>query len=248
MLAGNNFAQVKQLIDRGVAADNTFPTGTAYLLNTLDSARSVRAMNYAQTAITLKDVFPIEVLKTNGIENRKDVLFYFTGLSQVPKLDTLQFQPGALADHLTSFGGMLTDSSQMSALRWLEAGATASYGTVVEPCSHLEKFPYPAVAMYYYAKGESAIESYWKSVAWPGEGVFVGEPLAKPFAPLIRKFALGQYELSIFSPTKSELYVESAKTRDGPFSPVATQFLHQGLNVQRFGISDNEDGFLSLRW
>ena len=41
--------------------------------------------------------------------------------------------PGALADHLTSSGGMLTDSGQMSALRWLEAGATGSYGTVIEP-------------------------------------------------------------------------------------------------------------------
>jgi hypothetical protein len=29
----------------------------------------------------------------------------------------------------------------MSALRWLEAGVTASYGTVTEPCASAEKFP-----------------------------------------------------------------------------------------------------------
>jgi threonine synthase len=29
----------------------------------------------------------------------------------------------------------------MSALRWLEAGASGSYGTVVEPCNHPAKFP-----------------------------------------------------------------------------------------------------------
>ncbi len=36
--------------------------------------------------------------------------------------------------------------------------------------------------MRYYIRGNSLIEAYWKSVAWPGQGIFVGEPLAKPFA------------------------------------------------------------------
>ena len=30
--------------------------------------------------------------------------------------------------------------------------------------------------------GETLIESYWKSVAWPQQGLFIGEPLAAPFA------------------------------------------------------------------
>ena len=33
-----------------------------------------------------------------------------------------------------------------------------------------------------YLRGNSLIEAYWKSVAWPGQGIFIGEPLAKPFA------------------------------------------------------------------
>jgi hypothetical protein len=36
--------------------------------------------------------------------------------------------------------------------------------------------------MHFYIKGNSLIEAYWKSVAWPGQGIFIGEPLAKPFA------------------------------------------------------------------
>jgi hypothetical protein len=36
--------------------------------------------------------------------------------------------------------------------------------------------------MDYYLRGNSLIEAYWKSVAEPGQGIFVGEPLAKPFA------------------------------------------------------------------
>ena len=93
----------------------------------------------------------------------------------------LGFRPGALADHLTSLGGDLLGTEQMSSLRWLQAGATASYGTVSEPCSHWQKFPNPSVLLKHYVQGNSAIEAYWKSVAWPTQGLFIGEPLAAPY-------------------------------------------------------------------
>ena len=97
------------------------------------------------------------------------------------KLETLQFRPGAIADHLTSFGGDLTWSGQMSSLRWLEAGATGSYGTVEEPCNFPQKFPHVPALMKAYLSGATLLESYWQSVFWPGQGIFIGEPLARPF-------------------------------------------------------------------
>lgn len=248
MLAGESFKQVKLLIDRGVASDYSYPAGRAYLLNTQDTIRSVRAADFAETKKQLKGVFKIEVLKANAISDRKDVLFYFTGLTKVPLLETLHFQPGALADHLTSLGGQLTDSSQMSILRWLEAGATASYGTVVEPCNHPQKFPLPGIAMFFYAKGESAIEAYWKSVAWPGEGVFVGEPLARPFAPLLRKISADNFELKMYMPREGLLRVESAASGASVFNPVAQQELHRGLNIQQFAVPEASNGFFRLSW
>ena len=69
----------------------------------------------------------------------------------------------------------------MSALRWLEAGATGSYGTVVEPCNVPGKFPNPGSLMENYGSGHSLIQAYWQSVQQPGEGIFIGEPLAAPF-------------------------------------------------------------------
>jgi uncharacterized protein (TIGR03790 family) len=69
----------------------------------------------------------------------------------------------------------------MSSLRWLEAGATGSYGTVVEPCNFTQKFPHPGVLMAHYLDGDTLIEAYWKSVLMPGQGIFIGEPLARPF-------------------------------------------------------------------
>jgi uncharacterized protein (TIGR03790 family) len=89
--------------------------------------------------------------------------------------------PGALADHLTSLGGDLLGDGQMSSLRWLGAGATASYGSVSEPCNYWQKFPNPTVLLKHYVQGNSAIEAYWKSVAWPTQGLFIGEPLAAPY-------------------------------------------------------------------
>ena len=248
MLAGESFEQVKKLIDRGVVSDQRFPTGRAYLLSTSDKARNTRAGDYEKTAKALTGVIKVDVLKADSIADRQDVLFYFTGLAQVPHLETLHFLPGALADHLTSSGGQLTDSTQMSSLRWLEAGATASYGTVVEPCSFPQKFPYPGMAMFYYASGASAIEAYWKSVAWPGEGVFIGEPLARPYAPKLHEFEPGKFELTIYLPRKGQLLVDSARSAVGPFSPVSQQPLHRGLNVIKFGVSATDVGFMRLRW
>ena len=248
MLAGSSFEQVKALIDRGVASDQQFPVGRAYLLSTPDKTRSVRAAYFDLAARELEGVFPIEIIETGAIESRNDVLFYFTGLALVPQLKTLGFLPGALADHLTSFGGQLTDSSQMSSLRWLEAGATASYGTVVEPCNHPQKFPFPAIAMYHYASGASAIEAYWKSVAWPGEGVFIGEPLARPFAPRLREVHPGQFELSIFSPREGRLQIEHSRSAIGPFTPGSVQRpIHRGRNQLRFSVPGNAAGYFRLQ-
>ena len=182
-LAAHDFEQAKALIDRGVASDGSMPRGTAYLLTTSDAARNVRSASYPLAAKVLEARrVRVQLLKQDALKDAKDVLFYFIGKADVEGLDTLRFVPGAVADHLTSAGGVLAgDSGQMSALRWLEAGATASYGTVVEPCNLVQKFPDPAVLGAHYLAGATVIEAYWKSVAMPGQGVFIGEPLAAPY-------------------------------------------------------------------
>jgi uncharacterized protein (TIGR03790 family) len=185
MLAGRNFREVKKLIDRGVASDHTFPRGTGYLVSTSDRARNVRALFFPEIIERyMESPFDIRLVKADFIQNRKNVLFYFTGMLKVPAVDSIRFVPGAIADHLTSAGGDLaSNSNQMSSLRWLEAGATGSYGTVSEPCNFVQKFPQPGIVIDRYLHGERLIEAYWKSVAWPGQGVFIGEPLAAPFRP-----------------------------------------------------------------
>lgn len=181
LLPVQSVGTAKALIDRGVASDRRMPRGTAYLVTTSDSARNSRAAFFPKDARLARPPLTIRNLNSEAPEGMRDVMFYLTGRVSVDKLDTLRFLPGALADHLTSAGGDLLGTNQMSSLRWLEAGATASYGSVSEPCNHWQKFPNPAVLIKHYALGASAIEAYWKSVAWPTQGLFIGEPLASPY-------------------------------------------------------------------
>jgi uncharacterized protein (TIGR03790 family) len=188
LLAARDTAMAKAMIERGVASDGTLglrgsPPVHAYFVRTSDGARSARAPLFPPPGLLRRPGVDVHVEAKEAIEKAQRVLIYETGLVSVPKLDTIGWVPGALADHLTSFGGQLErETGQMSILDWIASGATASYGTVSEPCAHPPKFPNPQVLLLHYLQGASALEAYWKSVAWPQQGVFIGEPLAAPFA------------------------------------------------------------------
>ncbi len=188
LLAANDVAAAEQMIERGVAADRTLglrgaPPVHAHYLITTDRARSVRSPLFPPAGLLRRQGVEVHVDAQQVLEGASRLLLYQTGLTRVDKLDTLTWVPGAVADHLTSFGGRLdAKTGQMSALEWIASGATATYGTVSEPCSHPQKFPHPQLLLLNYMQGSTVLEAYWKSVAWPQQGVFVGEPLAAPFA------------------------------------------------------------------
>jgi hypothetical protein len=48
------------------------------------------------------------------------------------------------------------------------------------------KFPQASVLIDHYLRGATVLEAYWKSVAMPGQGLFVGDPLARPWASVPR--------------------------------------------------------------
>lgn len=190
LLAARSEEEARRMIDRGVASDATLgrlfgPTSEAVFVSTADAARNVRSVLYPPAGAVgtggLTIVRATEQAVPPGPYRR--LIAYQTGAATLKDLDHLGFLPGALADHLTSFGGVLDGSGgQSTVLDWISAGATASYGTVSEPCNHLQKFPHPQVLLLNYLQGATAIEAYWRSVQWPAQGLFVGEPLAAPFA------------------------------------------------------------------
>jgi uncharacterized protein (TIGR03790 family) len=190
LVAAADATQARALIDRGLASDHTLgllgsPPVHAWFMSTRDGARNVRAALFPPPGVVGRPPLQVHVEKADELRDKRAIVLMQTGLPTLNPgaLDSLEFVPGALADHLTSFGGRLTDPlGQTSALAWISAGATASYGTVSEPCNHLQKFPHPQLLLLHYAQGSSAIEAYWKSVAWPAQGLFIGDPLAAPFA------------------------------------------------------------------
>jgi uncharacterized protein (TIGR03790 family) len=91
-LAARALEEARALIDRGVASDHSWPAGTGYLLDTSDRNRNVRAGLYATVIRYLGGVIRLEHIKADYIEDRPDVLFYFTGSLRVPYLKTNTFR------------------------------------------------------------------------------------------------------------------------------------------------------------
>ncbi|MGB4812475.1 MAG: TIGR03790 family protein [Methylophilaceae bacterium] len=182
LLPADSIKRAKAVIDHGVQSGAGVFRSTAYYLTTSDVNRNSRAIYFPANGLQIPHTgLAVMNINSDKLVGAQDVMIYQTGLVSVDGLETLGFLPGALADHLTSFGGDLLGTGQMSILKWLDAGATASYGNVSEPCNYWQKFPNPAVLLKWYASGATAVEAYWKSVAWPAQGLFVGEPLAAPY-------------------------------------------------------------------
>lgn len=187
MLTSSNLSQAKAVVDRGVASDSTFPTQKVFLIHyDGDPLRGVRYVLYEDALFETRVRGGLGILRTNASSPNTPGLQLGSQFGrQNFGLSANLFAPGALADNLTSYSGLLFEKSVVSphthALEYLNAGATASYGTVTEPCNYLEKFPSPR-NYFYQARGFTAAECYFQSVTNPYQGILVGEPLAAPFA------------------------------------------------------------------
>jgi len=183
MITALDLPAAKAIVDRGVASDGTFPTQQVFLTKSTDDARNVRYLLFDNAILDTRVLGCPQLVPTNtytpvdqGYQLGSQNGSYNFGLGQN------LFAPGAMADNLTSYSGVLFENSGMTGVMdFLAAGATASYGTVVEPCNYLEKFPSPQNYLYQ-ARGFSIAECYFQSVTNPYQGILVGEPLAAPFA------------------------------------------------------------------
>ena len=184
MITASNLAQAKQIVNNGVSGDVTFPTQKVFLAKTTDVDRNVRYSAFDNVVFDtqLCRNYSVQRTNSNAAFNLGVLLGYQTGLYNY-SVAPANFVPGAMADNLTSYGGALFEPNGDQAYLWnvLLAGAAASYGTVVEPCAHSEKFPSPQ-NYFYQARGFSIAECYYQSLTNPYQGILVGEPLAAPFA------------------------------------------------------------------
>jgi uncharacterized protein (TIGR03790 family) len=184
MITASNLPSAMQIIDSGVGSDFTFPTQTVFLAKSGDVDRNVRYVEFDNAIFNarLRGGYSLQRTNASGPAGLGTLLGFQGGAYSYP-VPGSTFVPGALADNLTSYGGLiLTDNAgQLSILSLLAAGAAGSYGTVTEPCNYLEKFPSP-LDYFYQARGFSLAECYYQSLISPYQGLLIGEPLAAPFA------------------------------------------------------------------
>ncbi|MHC4779615.1 MAG: TIGR03790 family protein [Planctomycetota bacterium] len=181
-LTGYTVEDVKRCIDQGVASDGTFPKGTVYMFDGVGPRARVAPRYGRPEALEGLEKRGIKTVVREGhsLSDEQDVFGYWTGFTRV-NTKNIRFLPGALADHLTSYGGILfNNKSQMSILDFIKAGATGSYGTVMEP-TNIHTRHSKGWVFCRYADGLSLVESYWSCVQDVQIGVFVGEPLAAPY-------------------------------------------------------------------
>lgn len=271
LLTAENLKTAKTVVDRAVASQASFPNGLFCLYGSIDSARNIRHRTYSavarQFALFGRQDWVAVQPAADPLPDRP-VLGFMTGRAYLPtQYVDMVFAPGAIAEHLTSCAGMIPDPclNQSTVWDWMRLGATASYGTVSEPCAFREKFPDPNL-FFWYARGFTAGEALAMSVRNPYQGLWVGDPLAAPFAAppsvefraparhakvageLALKLSVAAHERGA-PPVFLDLYLDGRHHVPvaRPFAPVGNGLIAQvGTNRFAYPVAPGEDLFAAV--
>ena len=177
---GNTKEDVLKCLGRGAGSDGTAPAGTVYFVTNGDVRSSCRAWQFPRAVSELQR-HGVNSVITNEFPAGAKIIGLMTGSAWVsPEAGANTYLAGAMAEHLTSAAGVFNSGDQTKLTAWIQAGATASAGTVTEPLSIWNKFP---CARFYvhYAAGCTMIESFFQSIRCPLQILLVGDPLARPW-------------------------------------------------------------------
>lgn len=225
---GNTHLEVLQYLRRGAASDGTSPDGTVYLMENKNVRATTRMPFFEATTRALAALGRSAVTLAAGKDGqdgitpkgKTDVLGVVAGFAQFdwPKSGS-RFVDGAIAEHLTSFGGRLDGSGQTKITEYLRHGACGSAGTVAEPYALWFKFPLPYIHVYY-AAGCSMAESFYSSVASPYQLLMLGDPLARPFARFATVTLANSTDAPWSGTVELKARVTPAKDREGEDLPI----------------------------
>jgi uncharacterized protein (TIGR03790 family) len=183
---GNSVAEVLEYLRRSAAADGTHPSGTIYYCQNGDIRSRVRQDGFLGAVRALKSLgVQAEIIEGTIPQHKNDVQGAMIGAASFDwKSSGSTILPGAICEHFTSFGGMMSAGAGQTPLsELLRYGAAGASGTVTEPYAIANKFPDPMVQVHY-ARGCTLAEAFYQSVRGPYQLLIVGDPLCRPWADI----------------------------------------------------------------
>lgn len=180
---GNSVAEALACLRRSAAADGTKPKGTIYFPKNGNVRSSARDWAFPSAVAKLKSL-GIAAEIADGVlpRGKPDVAGATIGAAAFDWTASHSIiVPGAIVEHLTSFGGVLRERAGQTPLTELiRHGAAGASGTVAEPLAIAAKFPFPFVHVHY-ARGATLAEAFYQSVHGPYQLLVVGDPLCRPW-------------------------------------------------------------------
>jgi len=182
---GNSFDEITAALKASVAADGTRPAGTVYFMLNQDVRSTCRewAVRGAAAQVRASGV-AAEVEQGTLPQGKADVAGAFVGAASFDwRGSRSAILPGAICEHLTSFGAVFEENTGQTPLtEFIRYGAAGASGTVCEPHAIQAKFPH-AYLQAYYSAGYTLAEAFYLSVTGPYQLLVVGDALCAPWAP-----------------------------------------------------------------
>ncbi|MFP4027237.1 MAG: TPR end-of-group domain-containing protein [Candidatus Brocadiia bacterium] len=179
----NTLNESLRCLRRSVQADGSRPEGTIYFMRNRDIRSITREWAFRSVVRHLEKIgVNAEIEESVLPKNRSDVMGAMVGKAKFNwEKSGSKILPGAICEHLTSAGGVMSGSGQTLLSAWISAGASGTCGTVTEPFAVQAKFPSPFIHLHY-ARGASLGEAFYQSVQGPYQLLIVGDPLCQPWA------------------------------------------------------------------
>jgi len=181
---GNSVPEVLVYLTASAGADGTNPDGTVYICKNSNVRSTARQQFFGPLVGALKARGrKVEILDNTKIPAGKDdVIGAVVGTAGFNwGASKSRILPGAICEHLTSFGAHFGTSSQTKISEFMRYGAAGSSGTVMEPLALHMKFPNPLIHVFY-ADGCTLAEAFYQSTHGPYQLMVMGDGLCQPFA------------------------------------------------------------------
>ncbi|MHC4578721.1 MAG: TPR end-of-group domain-containing protein [Planctomycetota bacterium] len=208
---GNSVPEILAYLRAAAQGDGTRPDGTVYLCRNGDIRSKTREPFFPRLVAELeRRGRKVELLDGVLPPGKDDVIGAVVGRAGFKWAKSKsRILPGAICEHLTSFGAHFGTPGQTKLSEFLRHGAAGASGTVIEPMSMHQKFPNPLLHVFY-ADGCSLAEAFFQSIWGPFQLMVAGDGLARPFAAFT--------EVAVEAPPSpwKGIVQLSARTPDGP--------------------------------